>query len=146
MQYDSFNYRYWSRIDLGFPGIPEVNYVEMFVSVRGGPYSTPGFQGLNDGWWSLKPGQALWATAGHPEDALGAGKKAGKSLNGQLAVASPLETIVTLLKANVGLVVTAGTIKFKGYRVRYPQIPDPSRKSGQSDARGHVASVDVVLS
>ena len=64
----------------------------------------------------------------------------------QLVVASPLETIVTLLKANVGLVVTAGTIKFKGYRVRYPQIPDPSRKSGQSDARGHVASVDVVLS
>ena len=95
---------------------------------------------------SLKPGQPLWATTGHPEDALGAGKEAGKSLNGQLAVASPLETIVTLLKANVGLVVTAGTIKFKGYRVRYPQIPDPSRKSGQSDARGHVASVDVVLS
>ena len=101
---------------------------------------------MTDGW-SLKPGQPLWATTGHPEDALGARKKAGKSLKWvQLVVASPLETIVALLKADVGLVVTAGTIKFKGYRVRYPQIPDPSRKSGQSDARGHVASVDVVLS
>ena len=36
--------------------------------------------------------------------------------------------------------------KIKEYRVQYSQIPDPSRKSGQSDARDHVASVDVVLS
>ena len=29
--------------------IPKVKYVEMFVSVRGGPYLSPGFQGLIDG-------------------------------------------------------------------------------------------------
>ena len=63
------------------------------------------------GRWSLKPGQPLWATAGHPKDALGVGTEAGNSLKRQLAVASPLETIVALLKANVGLVVMAGTIK-----------------------------------
>ena len=38
----------------------------------------------------------------------------GGGLAPMLAVASPLETIVALLKANVGPVVTAGTIKSKG--------------------------------
>ena len=59
---------------------------------------------------------------------------AGKSLKRQLAVASPLETIVALLKANAGPVVTAGTIKSKGIefdtlkyltRVENPANPTP---------------------
>ena len=75
----------------------------------------------------------------------GARKMAGKSLKRvQLVVALPLETIVTLLKANVGPMVTAGTIKLR-VSSSILIIPDPSRKSGQSDARGHIASVDVVL-
>ena len=116
-------------------------------SVLGGTYSSLGIQGLNDGWMVPEARAAAMGDRRTSRRRPGGQKKGWKiTQKAQLAVASPLETIVTLLKANVGPVVTAGTIKFKGYRVRYPQIPDPSRKSGQSDARGHVASVDVVLS
>ena len=69
-------------------------------------------------------------------------KVAGKSLKRvQLVVASPLETIVALLKANVGPVVTAGTIKSKGIefdtlkhltRVENPANPTPEVTLPQS--------------
>ena len=51
--------------------------------------------------------------AGHPKDALGGGKTAGKSLRWQLVLASPFEAIAALMKADVNPVVTAGTIKLK---------------------------------
>ena len=54
-------------------------YVGMFVSVRGVPTWHRAFRAwLTGRWWSLKPGQPLWAAAGHPEDALGAGKNGWK--------------------------------------------------------------------
>ena len=37
-------------------------------------------------------------------------------------MASPLETIVALLKANVGPVVTAGTIKSKGIKFEFDTL------------------------
>ena len=78
-------------------------------------------------------------TAGHPKEK--AEEKARKSLR-QLAMASPFEAIAALLKADVGPVATAGTIKSKsiGFNTHkyLTRVENP--------ARGHVASVDVVHS
>ena len=94
----------------------------------------------------LKPGQPLWATAGHPEDALGAGKNGWKITQWVVSRGFALQDHRRPLEGKRWPRGHGRHYKIKEYQVRYPQIPDPSRKSGQSDARGHVASVDVVLS
>ena len=75
----------------------------------------------------------LWATVGHPEDALG-DVRLENHFRWQLVMASPFEAIVGL-KADVGPVVTAGTIKSKSIgfntlkylpiRVENPANPTP---------------------
>ena len=55
-------------------------------------------------------------------------------------MASPFETIDTLLKADVGPVVMAGTIKSKSIGFDTQRYLTFGEKSVQSDARGRAAS------
>ena len=121
-------------VGVGFE-IPEVNYVEVFVSIRGVPTFHRAFRAwLTGRWWSLKPGQPLWATAGQPEDPPGAGKN-GWKITQMGSVSSGFAPRDHRCPPE-GKRWPRGHgrhYNIKGYRVRYPQIPDPSRKSSQSD-------------
>ena len=61
-------------------------------------------------------------------------------------MALSFEAITALMKADISLVVMFGTIKLR-VTVSILKIPDhPVENSGQSDARGHIASVEVIHS
>ena len=140
LQYDSFNYRYWSRI-------PEVNYVEMFVSIRGVP-TYARLSGLDwrvDGRpWSR--GSRYGRPPDIPKTPWGPERRLEIHSKGSVSYGFAPRDHRRPLEGKRWPRGHGRHYKIKGYRVRYPQIPDPSRKSGQSDARDHVASVDVVLS